>query len=292
MTDNWQNPTTFEVTLPDGAVLRGQRAGTGPKVLLIHGWCMNRSNWQRTGQGLFDAGYEVIAYDARGHGSSDRGTQSLQVEQLRDDLGCVLDSLNIDSTLLVGHSLGGMTIMAFAATGDKRVRGLVIVGSSASPVYPRLLVPGAHLLSLLMHPRLTKKSSARTSNKKGVKKRTPNIRFALGKNPPDWARETTARCIMSTNPTVVYDQFKALIRLNISMQLQHIQVPVTILGGNRDLVTPPWHSKRIHKKIPGSKLIMLGGAGHMVMLERGEETLTEIKALLEKVSPANTGNAA
>lgn len=118
-------PEVIPVTTRDGARLRVHSYGPAdrPTVVLVHGWtcCIEYWNAQIN---AFAGEYRVVAYDQRGHGESEYGSSPLTMDLLADDLAAVLDAalLSGQQAVLVGHSLGGMTLQAWAGRYPDRVR--------------------------------------------------------------------------------------------------------------------------------------------------------------------------
>ena len=115
--------TSFQVER-DGVVLRGEQAGDGPPIVLLHGLSATRRNVVQGSRHLIKRGYRLIAYDARGHGASSPGG-SYDYAELVDDLEAVLEQLGIERTALVGSSMGAATAMAFTLEHPERVAALV-----------------------------------------------------------------------------------------------------------------------------------------------------------------------
>jgi pimeloyl-ACP methyl ester carboxylesterase len=108
----------------DGVVLRGEQAGDGPPIVLLHGLSATRRNVVQGSRHLIKRGYRLIAYDARGHGVSTPG-ESYEYAELVADLEAVLEHLGIERTALVGSSMGAATAMAFTLEHPERVAALV-----------------------------------------------------------------------------------------------------------------------------------------------------------------------
>jgi pimeloyl-ACP methyl ester carboxylesterase len=267
----------FEVELPDGAILRGTRRGSGPVVMALHGWTQTRENWDEVGQRLLDSGHELITLDSRGHGRSTRGTLEPSVEQLRDDLRMVLDALAVERVVLVGHSLGGATVMALGATGDHRIAGMVVVGTTACFTYPRFFLPVAKGVTALMGF-----GTRRGIGGDDVVGRVLT-RLALGPRAPKWASEQTHRLMVETEPEVVHHQFARVVATDLRDRLPFIDAPMTVMGGQVDLLTPITHTHLIARLVPHTKKVVLPGCGHMVMLERVDETTAEVEAMVKQV---------
>lgn len=113
----------------DAVRLSCEEAGSGPATVLLHGLTATRHYVLLGSRSLERSGLRVIAYDARGHGESDRpeDPEAYEYSDLTGDLGTVLDALDLDSAVLVGNSMGAHTAAAFALAHPERVRGLVLV---------------------------------------------------------------------------------------------------------------------------------------------------------------------
>jgi pimeloyl-ACP methyl ester carboxylesterase len=116
-------PSTFQVQR-DGVTLCGEQAGDGPPVVLLHGLSATRRYVVQGSRHLIKRGYRLIAYDARGHGSSSPAG-SYEYAELVHDLEAVLDHLGLERVALVGSSMGAATAMAFTLEHPERVAALV-----------------------------------------------------------------------------------------------------------------------------------------------------------------------
>lgn len=121
----------------DGVGLEYEVAGSGPTVLLSHGFAARSTMWDDQVAALVDAGYRAVTWDARGHGASDApddpSTYSEAVSVA--DMAAVLDASGADRAVLVGHSLGGYLSLAFRLAHPARVAGLVLCNTG--PGYKR-----------------------------------------------------------------------------------------------------------------------------------------------------------
>jgi pimeloyl-ACP methyl ester carboxylesterase len=120
------DPTQFELELPD-VTLRGETAGDGRPLLLLHGLSATRRNVVQGSRRLVRGGYRLIAYDARGHGQSTpaRDAADYEYADLVADLEAVMERLELERAVLVGSSMGAATAMAFALANPDRVPALV-----------------------------------------------------------------------------------------------------------------------------------------------------------------------
>ena len=120
-------PTPIELRGHDGVTLRGEDAGDGPPLLLLHGLSATRRNIVQGSRHLVRRGYRLVAYDARGHGASDpaRYPADYEYSDLVADLEGVFEQLDLGSAVLVGSSMGAATAMTFALAQPERVPALV-----------------------------------------------------------------------------------------------------------------------------------------------------------------------
>jgi len=104
--------------------------GTGRAVVLIHGYPLDGSSWEKQTAALLDAGYRVITYDRRGFGRSSRPTEGYDFDTFAADLKAVLDDLNLFDAVLVGFSMGTGEVARYLGNyGSERVAKAVFLGS-------------------------------------------------------------------------------------------------------------------------------------------------------------------
>ena len=119
----------------DGVALAGERAGAGPAVVLLHGLTATRRYVLMGSRLLERSGYEVVAYDARGHGRSAPAAEpsAYGYEQLARDLVAVLDGLGLERAILAGSSMGAHTALRAALTAPERVIALGLITPAYEP---------------------------------------------------------------------------------------------------------------------------------------------------------------
>ena len=104
--------------------------GSGPPVVLIHGWPLNGASWEKQTAALLDAGHRVITYDRRGFGQSSQPTIGYNYDTFAADLDVVLTTLDLTNVSLVGFSMGtGEVTRYIGRYGTKRVRRAVLIGT-------------------------------------------------------------------------------------------------------------------------------------------------------------------
>lgn len=118
----------LRVQIGDRTLVGDDTGGDGPPILLLHGLTATRRYVLHGSRTLERAGYRILSYDSRGHGASDPadGQTGYAYADLGDDLHAVMDSLGLDSAILVGHSMGGHLAARMAITAPERVNALVL----------------------------------------------------------------------------------------------------------------------------------------------------------------------
>ncbi|MFE0772897.1 alpha/beta fold hydrolase [Streptomyces sp. NPDC058861] len=281
--------------------LFGRREPAPVTVVFSHGYCLNQDSWhfQRAAlRGLV----RTVHWDQRSHGRSGQGVAQagpdavpVSIEQLGRDLKAVVDVAAPEGPLvLVGHSMGGMTVMAFAERYPElmrdRVVGVAFVGTSAGklnevtyglPVMGvnavRRILPGV-LRALGAQAELVERGRRATADLfAGLVKK---YSFASKDVDPAVAR-FAERMIESTPIDVVAAFYPAFAEHDKSAALPALRdLPVLALAGDRDLVTPSSHTEAIAALLPGAELVIVPDGGHLVMLEHPEAVTDRLADLL------------
>ncbi|HEX4702772.1 MAG TPA: alpha/beta hydrolase [Pseudonocardiaceae bacterium] len=266
-------------------------------VVLVHGFALDRRSWHFQRRDLADLGdprVRQVLYDQRGHGKSGRPSErSCTIDQLGRDLDVVIRSVAPTGPLvLVGHSMGGMTIMALAEQRPElfadRVRGVALIGTSAGEVgrqgLPLPLLSRYHRITRLVgelagwQPGLVEwvRSAGGGLTRQGVR------RLAFGDHSVpgqlvdfmvQMLNVTEVPVLTSFLPTLgTHNRYAALAGL------RHCEV--LVLSGDEDRLTPFAHAERIAAELPAATLVRATGAGHMVMLEQPDLVTGELATLL------------
>ncbi|MCB1183009.1 alpha/beta hydrolase [bacterium] len=115
---------TVSATAPDGVSIHAESAGSGPAVVLVHGWSCDASYWDAQVADLA-SDHQVVAIDLAGHGRSGAGRADYTMAAFGADVAAVLAALDLHDAVLVGHSMGGAVIVEAALAAPDRVRGLI-----------------------------------------------------------------------------------------------------------------------------------------------------------------------
>lgn len=284
----------------DGTALHVTDSGpadAAATVLFVHGWTQDHTCWDLAAADMPDD-VRVVRYDHRGHGASAparAGTRTL--EQLADDLAEVIDAvLPTGPIVLVGHSMGGMTLMALAerhpALVESRVAGIAFVATSSGDMHRISLgLKGAMGRSVpRVEPVLR---SLLERRKKGNLPGNPRLLapaarwLVFGKKPKPEHVTETVRQSLAAHPASIGGFMDAIFAHDRRVALGALRdKPTVVLVGDRDRLCPADHAKVIADELPGTDFVLYPGAGHMLMYERSLEVNTRILALLRKAVPA------
>lgn len=281
----------------------GRTDGPEPTIVFVHGYALNLDCWcfQRE---HFRGRHRMVFYDHRSHGRSGRSAkENATIDQLGRDLLTVLDAVVPEGpVVLVGHSMGGMTLMALAEQhpemfGD-RVVGAALLSTLAGGLRPHRVL-GSMLPDRLMSavtPRVVAGLAKAPELVESARRAGSNVgflvtdRFAFGDDVPTSYVEFVDEMLAGTPFDVVAEFFPGFSTHDRYAALAAFaRVPTLILCGTRDRLTSVGHSRKMAERIQGARLVEERGAGHMVILERKDQ----VNAALDRlVADATAGAAA
>ncbi|MEU4740582.1 alpha/beta hydrolase [Actinosynnema sp. NPDC023658] len=275
----------------DGTALHVVDTGppdAGVTTVLLHGWTLDHTSWDAVASALPG---RVLRYDHRGHGrSAPAPVGTATIERCADDLAELLaDRVPTGRIVLVGHSMGGMTVMALAEQHPSlldRVAGVVLVATSSGELAGSTLgLPGPLGRAFVAGEKALNRRIARLRRAELLKRpgpALPGLRWMLFGKRPSWRDVTaTAAMVGRCHPVSMvgfrgsldeHDRRKALAVL--------ADVPTVVLAGAEDRLTPLRHARVLADELPHAELVIHLGAGHMLPLERAREVTAHITALL------------
>ena len=268
------------VATDDGAALAVTVAGpaeTGrPPIVLPHCWTGSRAVWVPVARRLVAAGHRVVLYDQRGHGASGVGRQPLSVDRLGDDLAAVLDHLDVRDAVLAGHSMGGMTVMAFACRHPERVRarvrGLALVATAAHGLSAR---GRARFWRIVLWRDLVVRLMARPPLGRAF------VRGTFGADPRRAHVEATRALFVATPSDVRRACVEAMGEMDLRTALRAVDVPTVVVLGRRDTLIVNRLTRAIAEHIAEAAVVELPGAGHMLPFERPDEVVAAIRRMAD-----------
>jgi pimeloyl-ACP methyl ester carboxylesterase len=274
----------------DGTVLAvyihtPDRAGPEtPTLVLAHGWTLSHRSWSPVIEALRGDAVRIVTWDQRGHGQSPirlrrKEIDQVSVDQLGTDLATVIAAFVPPTSpiVLAGHSMGGMTVMSYAAQFPSevstRVRGVVLVSTAAHAI-PMGRRRGEMGLMRFLARGLPIRGG------RAIPLRSQRA-FLFGDVADPGHVRDTVRQVARTPLTTVGTYYGAISRLDVRTAFAALeQVPVTVLVGGRDRLTPVALSHAIAEGIPQASLTEVPGAGHMLTYEATDTVVAAIRALL------------
>jgi 3-oxoadipate enol-lactonase len=269
----------------NGIRLAYSDTGAGsPVVLLVHGFPLNRSMWDPQLGVLRAAGARVVAPDLRGFGASEGGPPGpLTMDQHADDLAALLDALGIDQPVaFCGLSMGGYVGFAFWRRHPRRVRALVLADTRASADTPE--GRQGRLDMALKAEELQSPQPAID----GMLPRLLSPHLRSGSLPEHLLRGMMAG---STARAVADGQRGLAARPDSFSTLPTIDVPVLVVVGEHDILTPPEESHRIAEGIPRARLVTIDQSGHMSNLENPAAFNEALLEFLRSLAASHQGRA-
>jgi pimeloyl-ACP methyl ester carboxylesterase len=242
--------------------------GSGPPVLLIHGFPFDRRIWESQIPALA-ARYRVSAPDLRGFGQSEAPAGPYSMDLFARDLFELMDRRGIERFAAAGHSMGGYILFAMHRLSPKRLTRLALLTTRATAddetgkknreaTAARVLAEGPAFLAEVMAERV------------------------LGRNPAPGVAQLFREIILSQDPVGVAAASRAMAeRPDSRPQLASIQVPTLVIAGLEDKLVPLEETRAMAAAIPGAQLLEIEGSSHLPMMERPEQTAAALLAFLD-----------
>lgn len=229
----------------------GKETPEGPSVVFIHGAGMDHTVWRFQTRWLANRGWRVLAPDLPGHGRS-AGPIRRSIPQWAEWLTRFVEERDAAPAVLVGHSMGALIALEAAADRPPLVDRLVLVGfTSRMAVHPQLM-DAAHRDALVAAELIAGWSMPRA---------------AAGGHPEPgtWERGGIARLLQRAQPGVLAIDLEVCASYDAGARLGDIEVPVTLISGNDDRMTPTRGAREAARELLNARFVALG-AGHEPMI--------------------------
>lgn len=289
-----------EIVGRDGAAGpdRDNETSTEPTVLFVHGFCLDMGtfHFQRR---AFDGRYRMVFYDQPGHGRSQRLSEGeYGIDALADALRTVLvATVGTGPAILVGHSMGGMTIMALAERYpelfDSQIVGVALISTSAghldevkfgvpsavarlrAPLVPVLRSAGPRAATVVDRARGAVSDVAWLATR----------RFGFGSKRPSPALVSyVERMNSATSLDVISRYLHTIYQHDRLVALEQLRsVPAILIFGEADYVTPAEHMRAIAAVLPAAELVSVPDGGHVTLLEHADEVNAALGAFIDRV---------
>jgi 3-oxoadipate enol-lactonase len=254
------------------------RLGEGEPLLLIQGMSGNHLHWGDEFLGLLDDDFEIVAYDHRGIGHSDRTTEPFTIVDLADDAAGLLDALEWESAHVMGISMGGMVAQELALRHPERVRTLTLGCTYAGGEGSALTDPQViqHLGQLFMTGRTEEGLRAGFEF---------NVSRDYAADPRNFELTQRIAAELPASLDVLMLQIQAIASHDTSGRLGEIAVPTLVIHGTEDQMLPVSNARAIAERIPGARLEILEGVGHAFWWERPERSAQLVRELARAPQP-------
>lgn len=273
-------------------------AGEGPWLVFIHGaWASHE--WWRWQIPDLSRNYRTLALDVRGHGRSTPLDGAYSVRGFVRDLDMLFEEVGVEKAVLVGWSMGGLISLQYCMDHPSKVAALILIATrgTRNPKMKRrirfqYLQARLRLMADLSFPRVLydegdQEPEPRQDQAEAGGKQDWVEREVRGMLSPGASREVfdwVTRDIRENPRTNYFEVAKSIWDWDGTDGLGKIGVPTLIMVGALDDRTAPRLSRTLHAMIPGSKLVIVEGAGHCLTLERPDLVNTEILKFLHEAS--------
>jgi pimeloyl-ACP methyl ester carboxylesterase len=251
-----------------GELAFAEVSGNGVPLLLLHGFPFDRSMWAAQLSGL--PGRRLLAPDLRGFGESEPVVGAVRIADYADDLMALLDALAIEAVTLCGFSMGGYIALDIARRYRERLRALILMDTRAEADTPE-----------------------------GKAGREAMIRAAAGQGAGAVAAAMLPRLFADQAPAGLRQQFAALMERapvpgivaalgamrdrpdSLDLLPTLAGLPTLVVVGAQDQITPPEAARRIAGGVPGARLEVIPGAGHLAPAEQPELVNRRVQGFLD-----------
>lgn len=234
--------------------------GTGLPIVFLHAFPLNRTMWA-TQEKALSSQFRIITIDLRGHGESDAPLWRYTLEQSADDVGALLDHLEIQRALFVGLSMGGYILFAFYRKYAARVKGLILADTKAQAdteegkearfqMAQIAYKKGPPAIADVMIPKLLSPATIQTK--------------------PDLVRQVRGMIEGNQISGITGDLVAMAERPDSIPLLKQITCPTQVIVGELDQATPPSDAKLMAEHILHARLAIIPNAAHLSNLEQPE----------------------
>jgi 3-oxoadipate enol-lactonase / 4-carboxymuconolactone decarboxylase len=257
----------------NGVELFYERTGPAraPTVVFAHSLGCTLDMWDAQIAALSDR-YDCVRYDLRSHGRSEAVDAAITIDDLAADLGGLLDGLAIDGAHIVGLSIGGMLGQVFAVTHPERTRSLVLVSTTAHMPPPEFW-----------------RARAETVRADGMAA-VADVVIPRWFTDPYRAREPAVIAgfrerFLAADPAGYARCAEAVGGMDLRERIGAIRAPTLIIVGAEDPATPPAMAEDLRRRIPGSEMVVISDASHIISVEKADTVTAQLAAFLALHEP-------
>lgn len=253
--------------------------GTGViPILFIHGFPFDKSMWQPQLDALKDQ-HRVIAYDIRGFGKTDAGTENINITLFADDLIKFMDTLQIKKAIVCGLSMGGYIVLNAVSRYPQRFEAILLCDTQC--------------IADSAEQKEKRYRTIEQIEQKGVEEYADNfVKSVFCEDSLNYKKhevEKIRNTILNTTKETITKTLQALAqRQETCYSLPEIRIPALILCGRQDTVTPVIQSEYLYEHIAHSTLYTIDMAGHMSNIEQPEQFNNHLYNFVSELHPDTT----
>ncbi len=229
-------------------------------IVFIHGAGGSHQVWLQQLR-ILGRRRKAIAIDLPGHGDSN-GSGADRIEVYRDIVVECVRALDLQRSVVVGHSMGGAIAQSIAVGSPGLLAAIVLIGTGAR---------------LRIHPKIFAGLQDDVRQTVGM-----IAAWARAAGTPAEVISQDADAMLRTPASVIENDLRACDAFDLMEQVKMITLPTLVIGGAEDRMTPSAYAKYLHQQISGSQLLSIPDAGHMVMFERPDEVSRGIEDFLDQ----------
>src|SRR3954471_3651863 len=236
-----------------------------PTVVLLHGAGFDHTAWALHSRSFAHHGYGVLAPDMPGHGRS-CGAPLRTIAEMADWTAALLEAAGVAKATLVGHSMGSLVALETAARHSAKILALGLIGTTAT---------------MNVGPDLLKAAEANDHaavDMVSIWGLGYDAELGGSLAPGLWMHGGAQRVLERCRPGVLFSDLSACNAYQDALAAAaKITIPTTLVLGERDMMTPSRGGKALAAALPNSRIVVLPGAGHMMMAERPDELLAALQ---------------
>lgn len=249
-----------------------RESGSGPPLVLLHGWPLDSRQWRRQLEGLSD-GFRVVAWDAPGAGRSSDPPETFRLADWADCLAEFIEALDLAPAHVAGLSFGGGLALELFHQHPEAVRSLILMSAYAGW--------GGSLPAEQVRQRL--ELTRRNSMLPPEQWAPALIDTLLAEGARPELADELATMLADFHPEATRTALEAFAEADLSDMLPAVDVPTLLLYGELDVRSPRVVWEAIHRAIAGSRLVLIPDVGHMVDMQAAERCNEEIRAFLRHI---------